>query len=202
MTMAKWQDSGFVSRMNELPMKALRKALKITQEDLADAAGISVSQVSKIENGEREPRLGELQAFAKLLNYPLVVIAEKPTVPLVGYVGASSEMCLYNEGQGPFGEARMPPTGTKATVAVEIRGDSLGSVLNGWTAYYDDRREPPTEDLHNELCVVALEDGRVLIKRLLPGRVRNRFDLYGSNDAPLLDQAVVWAARVIALLPK
>jgi transcriptional regulator with XRE-family HTH domain len=124
------------------------------------------------------------------------------TVPIVGFVGAGGQI-LHGEGQGPFGEAKMPPKGAaRTTVAVVVRGDSMaGQLEDGWTVYYDSRREPPTDELYNKLCVVGLQDGRVLIKKLFPGRKPGMFDLHSTNASVMLDQPVEWAARVSWIEP-
>lgn len=97
----------------------------------------------------------------------------------------------------------MPPkNGTETTVAVVVRGDSMaGQLEDGWIVYYDDRRAGPSEDLLGRLCVVGLNDGRVLIKKLLPGRQTGKYDLYSTNAAPMLDQQIDWAARVTWIAP-
>lgn len=124
------------------------------------------------------------------------------TVPIVGYAGAGGTL-IFDEGQGPFGEAPMPPFGAAAnTVAVIVRGDSMAGILDdGWLVYYEDRRDPPTDALLRKLCVVSLTDGRVLIKRLIRGREPGHYDLYSTNGPVLLDQPVEWAARVTWIQP-
>jgi hypothetical protein len=90
-----------------------------------------------------------------------------------------------------------PPRGsTEDTVAVEIRGESLGAFFNRWLVFYDDVRRPVTPDLIGELCVVGLEDGRVLIKQVQRSRTDGLFNLISSVDKPILDVAVEWAAKV------
>lgn len=184
------------------PLKRLRLQKNMTQEDLAEAAGLSVSQISRYESNERDMRLKDAKVFSRVLSVPIAAIAEMPTVPLVGFVGAGSEMAYFADAHNPDEYVRMPPNGTEVTVAVEIRGDSLGSAFVGWCAYYDERREPPTDDLLGAMCVVGLRDGRVLVKKIVQGRQRGRYDLWSPNAEPLLDEVVEWAARVTALLPK
>jgi hypothetical protein len=98
----------------------------------------------------------------------------------------------------------MPPTGTPGgLVAVVVRGNSMrGQLEDGWTVYYRDRRDPPTEDIHKKLCVVGLVDGRILIKYLYPGRKPHHFDLHSTSEPPLLDQHVQWAAPIEWIMPK
>lgn len=71
-----------------------------------------------------------------------------------------------------------------------------------WIIYYEDRREPVTEDLLGRLCVVGLSDGRVLVKKLAFGRLPGRFDLYSTQGTPLFDQDVTWAAAVEWIKPR
>ena len=45
-----------------------RKTLGLTQEDLAEAAGLSVNFIGRIEIGEKTPSLGTITCLAKVLN--------------------------------------------------------------------------------------------------------------------------------------
>lgn len=181
-------------------IRDLKKVTGKNQAELAKELRVSQPTVSRWEQG------GSPISDHKdvILNFAREKGVIKPTdnfmsetIPVVGYVGAGGAI-LYEEGQGPFGEAPMPPGGArKETVAVVVRGDSMaGQLEDGWTVYYDDRHDPPTDDLLGKLCVLGLQDGRVLIKRLVRGRDRGHFDLYSAAGGVLLDQLVTWAARV------
>ena len=50
------------------PVKVYREYRKMTQEELAKKAGVSVSMIRKIENGESEGSISTIQAMAKALN--------------------------------------------------------------------------------------------------------------------------------------
>jgi hypothetical protein len=117
-------------------------------------------------------------------------------VRVVGYVGAGSEAHLYAVAQGDLDEVDPPHGSTEDTVAVEIRGDSLGSFFNRWLVFYDDVRRPVTPDLIGELCVVGLEDGRILVKQVQRSRSAGLFNLFSSTEKPILDVAIEWAAKV------
>ena len=119
-----------------------------------------------------------------------------PKVRVVGYVGAGSEAHIYAVAQGDLDEVDPPRGSTEDTVAVEIRGESLGAFFNRWLVFYDDVRRPVTPDLIGELCVVGLEDGRVLIKQVQRSRTEGLFNLISSIEKPILDVAVEWAAKV------
>lgn len=190
--------------------QALVRAIQLktgeNQAKLADRFGVSQPTISRWLNGTppelhhaaiidgvaRDLRLGNRKYGVNMA-----------TVPIVGYVGAGGSIS-FDGGQGPFGEADMPPKdGKPSLVAVIVRGDSMSGMLeDGWTIYYDNRRDPPDETLHAKLCIVGLADGRVLIKKLYPGRKRGHYDLHSVNAPALLDQPVTWAARITWIAPK
>lgn len=186
-------------------IKAFRQHLKDKkQETFGERFGVSQTTVSRWEDGA-EPRLEHwtaMETLALARGFKLPYTSSKRMAKLRGFVGAGATIIPFGDGQGPFGEVEMPPDGTDATVAVEVRGDSMGAeAANGSTIYYDDRREPPTEDLFGRLCVIGLADERVMVKRLVRGRKPGHYDLYSTNGEPLLDQPVIWAARVTWIKP-
>lgn len=130
---------------------------------------------------------------------------EEPTgrrVPVAGYVGAGAEAHFYAVAQGDLDEVEAPEGSTKETVAVEIRGDSLGTFFDRWLVFYDDIRNQITPDLIGKLCVVGLDDGRVLIKKLQRSRVHGLFNLVSQNEPPIVDATIEWAARVKSMSPR
>lgn len=185
------------------PLKRARKAAKITLERLAEDVGLSVSQLSRFESGKREPRVAELERIAARLGVrPEELRGVSRSVPLVGYVGAGAETHLFGEGQGPFDYVEAPDGAGPETVAVEIRGVSLGELFDQWLVFYDRLQDPPTTNLAGKLCVVGLVDGRVLVKKLKLGQLPDRYTLLSNTEPPIYDVEVVWAARVIAMTPK
>lgn len=175
------------------------------QTQLGKRLGATQPTVSRWYKGSAPTSENE-KAILKLAN-KLQIINHDPdrsgiNVQIVGYVGAGGEV-LYSEGQGPFGDAPMPPNGKiPDMVAVEVRGDSMAGLLgSGSIIYYNNRQEPPTDELFGKLCVVGLADGKVLVKRLLRGR-NGLYDLYSLAAVPLLDQKVIWAARVSYIAPE
>jgi hypothetical protein len=119
-----------------------------------------------------------------------------PKVSVVGYVGAGSEAHFYEVAQGDLDEVEPPYGGIEDSVAVEIRGNSLGAIFNRWLVFYDDVRRPPTPDLVGELCVVGLPDGRVLIKQVQQSRTEGLFNLVSETEPPIRDVSIEWAAKV------
>lgn len=123
------------------------------------------------------------------------------TVRLVGYVGAAAEAHFYAVDQENLDEVPAPEGATPSTVAVEIRGTSLGALFDRWLVFYDDVRRPVTADLIGKLCVVGLDDERVLIKKIKRGR-EGRFTLLSNTEEPIHNAVIEWAARVKTMVPR
>lgn len=186
--------------------KAILEKLKMNQGQMADHLGVSQASISRWANGHELTleHAGKLELEAKRLGLLKGNFVRNVTsVPIVGYVGAGGSIS-FEDNHGPYGEADMPPKGgSSSLVAVIVKGDSMsGTLEDGWTVYYDNRRDPPDETLHGKLCIVGLSDGRTLIKKLYPGRKRQHYDLHSVNAPVLLDQPVDWAARITWIAPK
>ena len=80
--------------------------------------------------------------------------------------------------------------------------ESLGALFDRWLVFYDDRREPVTQDLIGRLCIIGLADDRVLVKKLRPSRTNGLYHLLSNTEEPILDAAVEWAARVKIMVPR
>ncbi len=188
---------------------AERKSAGLSQGELGKRVNTGQTTVSSWERGRTEPTREDVQRIAEALGIEVARLelgngpGAQPgrMVPVVGYVGAGSEAHLFSEGQGPFGEVEAPEGSTDDTVAVEIRGESLGALFNEWLVFYDDVQSPVRPALHGKLCVVGLPDGRVLVKQIKPAG-DGRFHLISNTEDPLLDQHVDWAAKVKTMTPK
>jgi hypothetical protein len=128
----------------------------------------------------------------------------KPAAPtkfrIRGYIGRGGRVYFYQVAPEDLEEIELPNLVTESTVAFEIRGKSMGSFFNHWFLLFDDLRRRPTPDLVDELCMVALADGRMLIKLLGQGRAEGQFDLISQGEPPMRNAAIVWAAKVKGLV--
>ena len=182
----------------------------------ARAFGWNETTYTSHENGTRGLRPAVAARYAKAFHVqpewllyergrsnprPAPPVQSPGHVPLVGWVAAGAQAYFFQD-QGDLGRIRAPAA-TPETVAVEIRGDSLGSFFNGWVAFYDDVRRPVTTDLIGKLCIVGLDDGGIYVKKIQRSRARGLFHLFSQADeAPILDVAIEWAARVKHLAPR
>lgn len=185
---------------------AARQAKQLSQTELARRIGVTPQSIQALEAGKiAKPK------FIIELAYTLGVDANfltgsqslpKLMVPIVGIASAGTSNISRDEAGGVLGEVEAPEGATSSTVAVEVRGDSMGGRLeNGDLVFYDDRRTPPTADLIGRLCVCETADGQVLIKKLAKGSRPNTYHLISYNAEPLFDQVLIWAARVLSIRP-
>ena len=179
-------------------IKAARLNLGLSQAAVARQVGISQPAFRKIEAGETA-RSHFLPDVLRVLQLADDAAAE---VPIVGYVGAGAAAHYYADGQGPFDTVPAPIGSSRNTVAVEIRGESLGPLFSHWLVFFDDVKSPVTDDLIGRLCVVGLKDDRVLIKQIKRSKTRGLYHLLSQTEPPILDVEIAWAAMVKTLTPR
>jgi len=207
----------FMSEMHERLTTARKEAGYPTARAAAEALGVKEPTYIGHENGQRGFKRDSADRYARKFGISLEWLLtgkgakeRRPEridreaakyVDLVGYVGAGAETHFFNN-DGPLDEVPAPAGSTDTTVAVEIRGDSLGSFFDRWLVFYDDVRRPVATELINKLCVVGLEDGRILIKKIQRSKARGLFHLLSQTEDPILDVQIAWAARVKNMVPR
>lgn len=201
-----------MSTMGERLRAAREGAGFASAREGAARVGAVYDTYAQHENGTRDYPAKRAEIYARAFNVDVAWLlygkggpTKKPKVgdvPVVGYVGAGAAMNLFSDGQGPFDYVTPPTDRSDATVAAEIRGDSLGPFFDQWLVFYDDVQSPVSEALIGELCVCGLDDGRVLIKKLKKSRADGLFHLLSQTEDPILDVPVAWAAKVKELRPR
>lgn len=189
-------------------MKERREALELSQDRLAELAGMTQAQVNRLENGKRKMTPEWANMLSPHLNVSPVDLVfpdlktKVTTLKIVGRVGASIDgKVLQDTDQGPFGEVIAPLGASGNEVAVEVAGPSMGTYApDGSLILYNDRRDPPREDMIGEVCIVGLPGGEVLVKKLLRGSKRGLFNLDSLVGDTMKDQRVDWAAVVLVVV--
>lgn len=174
---------------------AIKSQKTKTQQGLAEHMGIAHVQITQLLNGKRALKVNEIPVISEYLGVP----PPPRHYPLVGAVGAGGQVLAIDS---PGGEQEMvegPDDLPFGTVAVEIRGGSLGPGFDGWRAFYSDRREPFNDDWFKHLCVVGTVDGRMLVKWVRRGP--SSFSLHSGTGEVEEDVAIEWAAKVTDLRP-
>lgn len=186
---------------SEFTLASIRKQVRMGRQQninsgtltlFADALKTSVQQL--LTGGDAGPGHIESGHILNDSDHPGV---RGRTVPLVGYVGAGAAAHFYAVAQGHLEEVAAPEDATEQTVACEIRGISLGKVFDRWLVFYDDVHSPITDNLIGQLCVVGLDDDRVLVKIVQRGKA-GTFDLISNNpeEPPIRGVSIEWAALV------
>ncbi|MBR0687303.1 XRE family transcriptional regulator [Bradyrhizobium manausense] len=206
-----------VKQMHERLAQARSEAGYAKAADAAKAMGIREPTYHGHENGSRGFKRDSAERYARKFHVSLEWLltgkgpkegrsmqapADRPRqVPLVGYVAAGAEM-HFHANDTALDDVPAPFGATDSTVAVEIRGDSLGSFFDRWLVFYDEVRRPVTTELINKLCVVGLEDGRIMIKKVQRSKAKGLFHLLSQTEPPILDVAIEWAAQVKNMVPR
>jgi hypothetical protein len=207
-------DTKCMMEPNDRLQKARRDAGYENAVDAARAYGWGQSTYISHENGTRGLKPDVADRYAKAFRVPAewllfgkskkaaALPADRPrTVPVVGYVGAGAEAHFFGD-QGALDDVAAPDGASQDTVAVEIRGESLGALFDRWLVFYDDVHRPITPDQVGRLCVVGLADGRILIKQIKRSRSGKHYHLLSNTEAPILDVEIEWAAKVINMVPR
>jgi transcriptional regulator with XRE-family HTH domain len=188
-------------------LSALRKKAGLSQDELAERMGTTRNQLAKLEGGARRLSDVWIDRAAKALGVDAgqLVTASAQGVPIVGDVGAGGLVSYSGEPQGALDMASRPPDASEATVAVNVKGDSMPGVAeDGWLIYYDERVAGIPAEWIGQICVVWLSDGdRVYVKRVYRGKDPGTFDLISTgSNAPMRDEEVDWSAKVTWIKPR
>lgn len=203
--------------LRSLVVKRLEEMGNPSPITLAQDHGLERSFINDIVIGKKKRVLDYAKLAAALQVNPSALAAghleptdqtgdesQKGTVPVVGYVGAGAEAHFYALSDGELDRVPAPDGATPETVAVEVRGESLGPLFERWLVHYDEVRSPITPDLHGQLCVVGLANDKVLVKKVRPSKSKlpGLYDLLSNNEEPILDAVILWAARVKSMVPR
>lgn len=175
-------------------LKAARDAVGLTQEQLAEDVGLSVSQISRFESGEREPRVGEITAIAERLRVRPSIFIEEVVVSVVGRIGAGAEV-VAAEDQSEIYQIESPVSLSPGMVGFEVEGDSMWPRYENGDILICRADGTSVENLAQDAeAAVELTDGRRFIKRVR--RENGTWTLNSHNAKPIEDVKIVWASRV------
>ena len=184
-------------------LRELRKALGLTLNDVASAAGTSNQQLGMLERGERRLTVEWMQKLAPVLRVAprdlLPDAGQVRLIPVVGYVGAGAQIFSIDDHQKGAGldEVEAPVLGLpSSTVAVRVRGRSMEPAFYpGDLIFYDRHDSGDFVHLAGKECIVRLHDGRTFIK-ILKRLPDGDWYLHSNNDEPILGINIEWAAKV------
>lgn len=183
--------------MDREKLKRIREDQKLTLKALSDDVGISISQLSRFESGEREPRVSEIKVIARRLNVAPAVFLQggNHAVNVVGLIGADARIFPMID-QAIYGVETQIPAGDDM-VGFSVDGNAMyprydaGDILICRSVAIDSIRQGGE-------AAVQLSDDRRYIKRLR--RENGRWGLESHNADPIRDVEVVWVAKVSHLI--
>lgn len=128
---------------------------------------------------------------------------DEPMVRVIGTVGAASDGVVVMEtAHDRWDFVPIAPGGTGKASALEVKGGSMpGLAEDGALLYFEEQVTKPGKDMQNRVVIVETMDGRVLVKRLLRGSEKGRFDLESILGPTLEDVEIRWAAHITAIIP-
>jgi hypothetical protein len=176
-----------------------------TAPDIFKRSGVAATTIYSYLAGKSDSLKGTTEEqIANAYGITTDEIFSSQLVPLIGYVGADTEgTVVLSTGDERRDYVLKPPGGTTDSVALEVRGYSMrGIAEDGSLIYFEDQRNPPTEDMLGDIVILETEDGLVLVKRLLRGSARGLYDLESVVGPVLTDQRLKWAAFITAIVPR
>lgn len=188
-------------------IKEHREAAGLRQEQLAEAVGVSVSQISRFERGEREPRLNEIIKIGQRLGVRVAVLIgeedEPAPVAVIGKISAGGSIDTSREHLDeiePLYQIEAPFDIGDDVVAYEVDGVSMWPRYDPKDIVICSRQARDVKALIGFEAAVATEDGRYYLKRILKGSRIGLYNLESHNAEPIRDVGVLRANEVITVI--
>jgi transcriptional regulator with XRE-family HTH domain len=169
-------------------LRKLRKLKKLSQERVAELAGVSQQLVSQLETGKTE-KTTELPAIAQALGVGVHELdpAYSPdadgiptlNIPFLAWVSAGSMMRedVSDEAIGSLRVADLPASGD--WIALKVVGDSMDRISPPESVIFVDRKDKYL--VPNACYVIADDEGNATYKRYRSGPTR--FEPVSTNAA-------------------
>lgn len=189
-------------------IRALREERDQTIEDLAEATGLSVSYLSRLESGQRNLSVKNMNLIAGALAVSTrdLLPANEPekstTVAVMGRIGAGAEISPDDEQVPPEGlyEIETPFPIPDDAIAFEVAGESMwprydpGDVIICWN------QSVSADEVLGWEAAVKTANGQRYLKRVLKGSEPGTFDLESHNAAPIRGVQLVWIAAIQSVI--
>lgn len=145
---------------------------------------IDRAAVNKMTKGGRAIAGDEMLEIERITGFNLPVEDSYCQAPLIGYVTDGSSVIVLEQGIGDkmVESYRGAPKNTKA---IEIKTDSLGAAFNGWLAHYDDVLDYVPDQYLGLVCVVWVDDGRVLFRQVFKAEIDGLYTLRSTFEPPM-----------------
>lgn len=177
--------------------------LGLSAREASKRAGMGEYFVRDLLSGKaKSPKATSLQALAGALETSTEWLLEQRgemgglPIPLLYFVGAGAAVMAFDD-QAALEYVEAPPGAKDVAGAAIVRGTSQLPVLHdGDVVFWGAASADPSAFIGLE-CVCTLDDGRQVVKTLLPGSAGGRYTLSAHNEQPMLDVMVSEAAPVL-----
>lgn len=177
------------------------KAKGFSRRKLSSVAGLSQSAVRDLLSRTDNPGIGTLYAVAEALELPPEAINGAEAVPLLGTIGAGGTVAFFKDDHEAEYVPR-PPLAPGRLMALRVFGDSMLPKYEPGDVVYVRRDHDGVlpQDI-GRYCAVHCGDGGTYLKILTQGTEPGRFTLRSLNAADMENMEVIWAARVLFVMP-
>ncbi len=196
-------DKHYPNRLHEI-----RNDRGLTIEQVAEATGLSVSYVSRLENGERNLSVKNMNLFAHALGatpseiLPQEVPRNRNVVRVMGKIGAGAEISPDEEQVPPEGlyEVETPFSLPDDALAFEVKGESMwpryddGDIVICWS------QSLVADEVLGWEAAVKTVDGRRFLKRVLRGSEAGTYDLESHNAPPIRSVQLAWVSSIQSVI--
>lgn len=162
-------------------IRYFRQVAGLTREQLAGRMGISTSQVTKLERGERRLTQDWMQKIADALHVGVtdlleVQSARLTSVPLLGWVSAG-DLARDDIADEALGSLEVAGLGVGDWLALRVKGDSMDRISPPDSIIIVNRKDQRL--VANACYVIADESGEATYKRYRPSP--SRFEPVSTN---------------------
>lgn len=184
-------------------LRALRKASKLNQEEIADILGVERPQISKYENGKNAMPDYVIERASQYFGVTAAFIrygdTDERMAKVVGLVGAGGHVEAIE--QPPWRYVEVPASWHDA-IALQVDGTSCWPVYDdGDDIVVRGPRRLLEEEIYGRMCVVETSDGLGLVKRVRRGSAHGLFTLESPNAPPIEDVRLASARPVKLHVP-
>jgi transcriptional regulator with XRE-family HTH domain len=202
---------GSIQRIRDA-IEAEMKRKGFSRRSLSSAAGLSESAVRDLLTRVDNPGIGTLRKVAEALEMPVDALTGAGLmVPVVGKIGAGGEVLFSLDPDAELNDDAVdmvprPPLVTGRLMALEVVGSSMlpkyedGEIVYCRAPSGDHGHIP--EDAIGSYCAVRTSDGGTYLKVLAKGSAEGRFTLRSLNAPDMEDVEVIWASRVLFVMPR
>ena len=189
--------------MSETPADRLKRARERrfpTAKAAARAYGWKYPTYASHETGTRALMPDQAERYAKRLGVTAAWLltgtgGSRPMIPIKGYIQGGGEVVSASVGPDQSSQIEAPPGADDGWSGLIVQTDSMVPAYRAGDRVIYETPGDAADHIGRE-CVVELPGGRRYLKQVLPGSTPGRYTLISYNAAPMIDEIVIWAARV------